>query len=149
MATVTRQINATPSEVFAVLADGWTYTNWVVGTSHMRAVDASWPAPGSLLHHATGVWPMMLRDETQVEDVDPGRGITLIARGRPIGEARVTISLTAAVDGGTDVAISEVPTAGPGKWLDSPPLEAMLTRRNVESLARLAALVERRTDPDA
>lgn len=41
MASVSRVIAATPEQVFAVLAHGWSYSNWVTGTSHMRAVDAN------------------------------------------------------------------------------------------------------------
>jgi hypothetical protein len=37
MAIVPRLVSATPADVFAVLADAWTYSNRVVGTSHMRA----------------------------------------------------------------------------------------------------------------
>ncbi len=44
MATVHAHIDASPDSVFAVLADGWHYSNWVVGTSHVRAVQADWPA---------------------------------------------------------------------------------------------------------
>jgi hypothetical protein len=42
----------------------------------------------------------------------------------------------------------EAPVAGPGKWLHNPVTEAVLTRRNVETLARLTALVERHTTPN-
>ena len=59
---------ASPPEVFAVLAEGWLYSDWVVGTSHVRAVDQHWPDAGTRLHHATGVWPLVVRDETVVED---------------------------------------------------------------------------------
>lgn len=147
MSTVSRFIAASPDQVFAVLADGWSYTNWVVGTSHIRAVDASWPAPGSKLHHAIGVWPLLTRDESVVEAVAPGSSLTLLARGWPIGAARVVVELEAEADG-TRVTLSECPVAGPGKWLHNPASEALLNRRNEESLARLAALVERRTQPD-
>ena len=115
MATVSRVIDATPDEVFAVLANGWTYSNWVTGTSYMRAVDARWPEVGSRLHHASGVWPLVLRDETQVETIEPDRMLRILARGRPLGEARVLIQLAAEADG-TRVEMTETPNAGPGKW---------------------------------
>lgn len=145
MATVTCHIAATPSEVFGVLADGWYYSDWVVGTSHVRAVETHWPAVGSRLHHAAGVWPLITRDETAVEQLEPGR-LVLTARGRPFGEARVVLNL-APDNGGTRITMHETPTAGPGRWLHNPITEALLTRRNTESLARLAALAERRTHP--
>ncbi len=134
--------------MFAVLAQGWYYSNWVVGTSHVTAVEASWPDAGSKLYHASGVWPVLARDETVVEQVDPGRLLVLTARGRPLGQARVVLEL--APDGAeTRVTLHETPIAGPGKWLHNPLTETLLTRRNTESLARLTALVERHTQPPA
>jgi len=147
MAVNEAQTRASREDVWDVLADGWKYTNWVVGTSHMRAVEAAWPAVGSRLFHAAGVWPMLTRDETQVEQVDPGRKLVLTARGRPIGEARVELELEDAGDG-CHIIMRETPVAGPGSWLHNPVTEALLVRRNHESLARLVALAERRTSAD-
>jgi uncharacterized protein YndB with AHSA1/START domain len=146
MATVTRVIKVSPAEVFAVLSDGWTYSNWVVGTSHMRAVNADWPAVGAKLHHASGAWPVMVRDETEVEELESDRRLVLLARGRPFGEARVVLELEED-QAGTKVTMHEAPVSGPGSWLHNPASEAVLVRRNIESLARLAALAERLTEP--
>lgn len=146
MATVSRFIAAPPAQVFAVLADGWTYSNWVVGTSHMRAVDGQWPARGSTLHHASGVWPLALRDETVVRQVDTDRRLELAVRARPFGEAVVVLTLTPR-DGGTMITMEETPTTGPGKVLHNPATDALLVRRNTEALARLSAIAERHTQP--
>ncbi|MDT0264226.1 SRPBCC family protein [Jatrophihabitans lederbergiae] len=146
MATVSCHIQANPDAVFAVLAEGWFYSNWVVGTSHVRAVEDTWPAAGTKLHHASGAWPLVARDETLVEEITPGQRLVLLARGRPFGEARVRIELTPSATG-TMVTMHETPVAGPGKWLHNPLTEALLTRRNTESLARFTALVERHTRP--
>lgn len=146
MATVERVIAAPPRDVFAVLADGWTYSNWVVGTSHMRAVEAAWPAAGSKLHHSSGMWPIALQDETEVDRVETDHRLELTVRGRPLGEAKVVVTLTAEANG-TRVVMEESPSAGPGKWLDNPATEALLVRRNVEALTRLAAIAERHTTP--
>jgi uncharacterized protein YndB with AHSA1/START domain len=148
MAVNTATIEASSERVFEVLADGWRYSNWVVGTSHMFAVEANWPEVGSKLFHASGAWPLVLRDETQVQSVEPGRRLELIARGRPFGEARIVIEL-APQDGGCLVTMTEEPVAGPGKWLHNKVSEAVLHRRNEESLARLVALAELRTAPPA
>lgn len=146
MATVSAVTTAAPSAVYAVLSNGWCYSNWVVGTSHMRAVDADWPAVGSRLHHASGAWPLAARDESVVEEAFPDRRLVLTARGRPFGQARVVIEIEA--DGpGSRMTLSETPVAGPGKWLHNPAVEVLLARRNVETLARLAAIAERRTKP--
>ena len=146
MATVSCHVKTSPAEVFAVLAEGWFYSGWVVGTSHMRAVQASWPQVGSKLFHASGVWPVVARDVTVVRDMDPDRRLELDAQARPFGTARVVIEL-APREGGTQVTMSETPVSGPGKWLHNPATDALLTRRNTESLARLTALVERHTHP--
>jgi len=66
--------------------------------------------------------------------------------GWPLGEARVSIRLTRE-DAGTRVELAETPSAGPGKWLNGTPLQAIIARRNVEALARLAVMAERRTEP--
>ena len=149
MATVTVRIGATPAAVFTVLADGWAYAGWVVGASHVRAVEAAWPAVGARLHHASGNWPLLLNDETRVEQVDPGRRLVLLARGKGLGEARVDLSLLPAGAAGAETTITMVEelVSGPGKWLHSPVSEALLHRRNTESLARLRRLVERPTSP--
>jgi uncharacterized protein YndB with AHSA1/START domain len=146
MATVSTRIPASPDRVFAVLADGWIYSGWVVGTSHMRAMDANWPEVGSKLHHASGAWPAVVNDDTEVEAMTPGRSLVLLAKARPFGLARVTIELQPDGDG-TIVTMHEEPVAGPGKWLHNRATEALLTRRNTESLARLTALVLRPTQP--
>lgn len=147
MATNERYIEAQPERVFDVLADGWAYSNWVVGTSHMRAVDASWPARGSKLHHASGPWPLALRDESVVDVVEPNRRLELTVRGRPLGEAKVMIALSAEGDG-TKVIMNEEPISGPGHWVHNSVTDRVLARRNTEALDRLAAIAERRTDPD-
>ena len=55
--TVSLSTDADPAAVWAVLADGFHIRGWVVGASHMRAVDDSWPDRGARLHHASGAWP--------------------------------------------------------------------------------------------
>lgn len=146
MATVTAHIKAPPEAIFAVLADGWSYSGWVVGTSHMRAVEDTWPSVGSRLFHASGVWPAVLADETSVEAITRDERLVMTARGRPLGEARIEVSLAA--DGaGTTVTLAETPVRGPGHWLHNRVSDSVLRRRNEESLARLAALSERRTTP--
>lgn len=146
MATVTARIEAGPAEVFAVLADGWVYSGWVVGASHMRAVEAAWPAAGSRLHHSSGAWPLIVDDETLVEAVDPGRQLVLLAKGGALGQARVDLTLEAD-GGGTRVTMVETPVSGPGHWLHNPVADDLLRRRNTESLSRLRMLVERPTIP--
>jgi len=149
VATVSVTIRATPAAVHAVLADGWAYAGWVVGASHVRAVQADWPAVGSRLFHARGTWPLLMEDHTVVEAVDPGRRLVLLAHGGRLGDARIELSLTPdGPNGGhTRVTMVETPVAGPGKWVHNPIADALLTRRNTEALTRLGCLVERPTTP--
>jgi hypothetical protein len=41
--------------------------------------------------------------------------------------------------------MEKLPIAGPDSWLPRPLVEALLRRRNAESLSRMAVSVERRT----
>src|SRR4051812_5558983 len=93
VATVKRTVQAPPARVFAVLADGWTYSDWVVGTTHIRDVDPNWPALGSELHHKAGPWPLSLHDSSTVLLVETGRRLKLRAGLWPLGEAVVDIRL--------------------------------------------------------
>ena len=146
MATVTKHVNATPEAIYEVLSDGWEYSQWVVGTSHVRAVDATWPAPGSKLHHAVGAWPFVIRDHTEMKEVATNRRMLMTARGWPVGEAEVEIVLEPE-GSGTKFTIREDATSGAGWLLRNPLGDALIYRRNVETVARLAALAERRTKP--
>jgi hypothetical protein len=111
----------------------------------MRNVDDNWPAKGSELHHSAGVWPLVLNDTTESLEVETGRRLKLRARGWPLGEADVEITLSP-VDGGNrcEVVLEETAVSGPGA-LVPPAVEApLLGWRNVESLRRLAFIAEGR-----
>jgi len=130
--------------VWEVLADGWLYPLFVVGASRMRDVDASWPAVGARLHHSVGSWPLMIDDTTEVLEVEEAKRILLLARGWPAGQAHVDISLQPSGDT-TVVTITEDATAGPGLLVPKPLRDVQLHWRNVETLRRLAFVVEGRT----
>ena len=144
MSTTTRPVSATPEQVWEVLADGWLYPLFVVGASRMRDVDASWPAVGARLHHSVGSWPLMIDDTTEVLEVEEAKRILLLARGWPAGQAHVDISLQPSGDT-TVVTITEDATAGPGLLVPKPLRDVQLHWRNVETLRRLAFVVEGRT----
>ena len=97
--TVKRDTTATRQQVWDVVADGWTYSQWVVGNTRMRAVDPGWPAPGSKIHHTVGVWPLVFNDETEVESSTPLEVFILLAKGRPLGGARIVLRLFDIQDG--------------------------------------------------
>src|SRR3712207_1216105 len=107
VAIVKRIVPAPPEQVFAVLADGWTYSDWVVGTVHIRDVDENWPQPGSRLHHKAGPWPFSLQESSRVTSCVPNRELTLIAGLWPLGEATVRMRLEPVDGGRTLVTIEE------------------------------------------
>jgi uncharacterized protein YndB with AHSA1/START domain len=144
MATNTREIETVPDKVWEVLSDGWLYPVWVVGATRMRDVESTWPQVGARLHHSFGVWPAVVNDNTEVLESEPGRYLKLRARGWPIGEAEVAITLTA-IGAHTLVQIDEKAVSGPGALVPGP-LEAVLIKwRNMETLRRLALFAENRT----
>ena len=147
MTEVRGQVRAGTDRVFAELADGWAYVGWVVGASHIRDVDAAWPAVGSKIHHKVGVWPADVADYTESLACEPGRRLLLRARGWPLGEAVVEIVLQPLGPSVTQVVIREAPSAGPGHWLDNPLLRLVLRLRNRETLRRLTDRVENRAFP--
>ena len=123
-----------------VLANGWTYSGWVVGNSRIRAVSPDWPAPGARILHSIGTWPAVIDDET-------GEELVLLAKIRPAAEARITLQLTD-IPGGCRVAMTEVAVSAPLRWVpDSVQLTAVAPR-NRECTWRLAMIAEN-ADPDA
>jgi hypothetical protein len=145
--TVKRDTTATRKRVWEVLADGWTYSQWVVGNSRMRAVDRSWPAPGSKIHHTIGAWPLIVNDETEVESCIPERELVLHARGRPFGGARITLRLHDS-DNGCQIEMAEVPVGGPLNLIPRRLALLAAAPRNRECLYRLTALAEQRIEPE-
>jgi hypothetical protein len=142
MTEVSKDCGVGVPAVMTVLADGWLFGLWVVGASHLRAVDAEWPTPGSRIHHAVGIWPLLIHDHTEVLSWDPNGCVELLARGWPIGEARVLLQVHPRGSGST-IVMTERVVRGPGTMLR--PLErVMLPPRNRESLSRLVAVAEGR-----
>jgi hypothetical protein len=143
MARVQRIIKASPDRVFAALADGWTYSDWVVGTAHIRDVDPDWPAVGARLQHKVGPWPLSLSDASTVLSCDVDKQLTLQVALWPLGEATVRIELEPVAPDATKVTMFENFHAGPLQWVQNKINDLVLHRRNVESLRRLADIAER------
>jgi hypothetical protein len=141
MATNYREMKCSPEDVFAVLADGWLYPSWVVGASRIRAVDGTWPAPGSNIHHSFGVWPVLIDDATSVLALRPAEHMELKARAWPTGEGHVTIDVKPRGDGCV-VRIIEDAVAGPATIVPKLVRNTGLYYRNTETLRRLAFLAE-------
>lgn len=140
MARTERVVNASAEQIFAVLSDGWTYSDWVVGTAHIRDVDPDWPAPGTAVHHKAGPWPFSLRDSTIALDCERPWTLVLAPRLWPLGEGRVRIELREIAPGTTRVTLTEDFAEGPLRWVRTKINDLALHWRNRESLRRLADL---------
>jgi hypothetical protein len=145
MAVVEKHVRCPAEAVVAILCDGWSYAAWVVGASRIRSVDASWPEPGSTIHHSAGAWPLVINDSTVSRRWDGVGRLELQARGWPLGEARIRIEVVPDADGrGCTVRMAEDAVRGPGTLMPKPLRDAVLVPRNVETLKRLALLAEGR-----
>jgi uncharacterized protein YndB with AHSA1/START domain len=142
MSTTTRIIHGSPDAVFDVLANGWSYSQWVVGASRVRDVSEGWPAEGTEIHHSVGAWPLLVDDTTSVRRSERPHELELTVRAWPSGEGVVRITLRPE---GTDteVTMEEDATKGPAVLVPRVLRDVALDRRNRESLRRLAILVER------
>lgn len=143
---VSRDTQASVDDVWAVIANGWTYGSWVVGAARIRAVDDNWPAAGAKFYHSVGLWPMLLDDSTSVIDSVPGKEIRLLARGNPIGRAEIHIRL-APTSAGCRIGMTERATTAPMNKVPERAQAASSAARNQECLRRLAYLAERSTTP--
>jgi Polyketide cyclase / dehydrase and lipid transport len=143
MTECSRVMHCLPSDVFAVLSDGWTYPVWVVGAARARDVDKGWPDPGTRIHHAVGVWPALLQDHTESADVEPPHRLRLRARAWPTGEAHVEFRIEPH-DEGCMVTIDEHVVSGPATLIPSPVEATLLKWRNTETLRRLSFISEGR-----
>ncbi|QWC86487.1 SRPBCC family protein [Nocardioidaceae bacterium] len=143
MSSNRRVVDATPDQVWDVLADGWLYPLFVVGATRMREVDDDWPAAGARLHHSVGVWPFVVDDVTEVEECRPGSMLQLRARAWPSGDARVRLHLTPH-GSGTELRIEEDVRSGPARLVPSVLRQGPLHWRNHETIRRLRLIVENR-----
>jgi hypothetical protein len=143
MATRIAFVNGTPCDVWDVLSDGYSYREWVVGTSEIRSVDEDWPSVGSSLHYSIGRGRLRFEDRTTVRLCEPERRLELEAHAAPFGTARIGIEMLPWAEGSL-VTVVEHPLRAPGVHLYNPVTEAALRLRNLRLIKNLARLVERR-----
>ncbi|GHJ47390.1 polyketide cyclase [Catellatospora sp. TT07R-123] len=144
MSLTERTVNAPLEKVFEVLADGWSYANWVVGTAHIRDVDTDWPAAGSKLHHTVGIWPLTRNHETEVLDCQAPIRLTMKPKLWPLGELTAVFTLRKTSPGTTRVALAEEFSDGPARAIRNKINDVLMHARNREALRRLADLAEHR-----
>lgn len=135
-------VRTAPERVFDVLADPRSYAHWVVGSRTIRRADASWPEVGAAFDHSIGVWPLVIKDHSEVERVHRPDLLQLRVKGRPLGVARVTVELRPE-GAGTHVTMTEVAVdRRTALLLHNPVGERLVHARNARSLRRLKALAE-------
>ncbi|MFC4125684.1 SRPBCC family protein [Nocardia rhizosphaerae] len=144
MLTAEVTVPVEPAAAFATLADGWLYASWVVGASHIGAVDPGWPAVGSRIHYRFGLWPVLISDTTVVRVVDPPHRLELEARLWSVGSAWIRLTLTEPEPGHTTIRMTERASGGPARLIPGPAQDVVFAARNQESLDRLAALIRAR-----
>jgi uncharacterized protein YndB with AHSA1/START domain len=143
MAVVNVLIRRPPAQVWDVLADGYAYAEWVVGTREIRAVDDGWPEVGTAIHYTVGLGPLGFRGKTIVRRIEPGRQLGLEADGGPLGTARIVIELLEWGDD-TVVILDEHPLRGTAYRLHNAMSDAVLLLRGRPMVQNLARLVEKR-----
>lgn len=148
MAEVERTIDAPVEQVWAVIADGWSYSDWVVGSAHIREVDRHWPEEGARLFHTSGAWPLLVSDVTTVRTADPPFLLVMVPRLWPFGRGVVTLRLAPVEPERTRVVLAEDFDRGLMRWAMVRANDLVLHRRNVEVLRRLQDLAVRWAAPD-
>ncbi|WP_216586735.1 SRPBCC family protein [Streptomyces brasiliscabiei] len=148
MAVRHRLIKASPRTVWAVLADGTRYAEWVVGTSASEPVRGQWPRLDSAIGYEIRLGPLRLTNETVVRHVEEGRELGLEARAGALGTARISIELRPWGPYCLVIA-DEHPLQGVGGALHNVGVEALIQLRHRAMLARLAHLCEERPEAPA
>jgi uncharacterized protein YndB with AHSA1/START domain len=143
VATNKRFMPVPAQAVWDVLADPGDYGYWVVGSKLIRDADPDWPAPGSKFHHTIGVGPFKVSDHTEALEAERPHRMVLRAKGRPVGSAKVTMTMTPR-DGGTVVQMTENPDGAYRPLALNPLLHVFTVLRNAESLMRLEELALRK-----
>ena len=136
-------VSAPPERVFEVLSDARSYGHWVVGSRKIRDADAGFPAPGTKFHHQQGFGFLRLNDETEVLESAPPHHLVLHAKFRPFGTQKVTVDI-APEGGGSRVTLMEGPGDPFTRFIFNRVLDAILQKRNDESLRRLTEMAEGR-----
>lgn len=139
--STSRECNATPAQVWAILEDGYRYAEWVHGTKEIRAVDEGWPAVGTSLHFTAGIGPFTYEDKTTTRACAPQTELELEAHAWPAGTVRIGLRVSPTRHGSL-ITMDEHPLRGPARWLHNP-LTAIGFRFRVSLILRdLARLAE-------
>src|SRR5680860_109118 len=106
-----KRTSASPQQVWAVLSDGYRYSEWVQGTREIREVEAGWPAPGTSIHFTVGIGPITHQDKTTSRECIPAQLLELEAYAWPAGTARVGLRVSPSGTGSI-ITMNEHPLRG-------------------------------------
>jgi hypothetical protein len=136
-----RLIKVSPKTVWAVLADGGRYAEWVVGTASSEPVRGQWPQVGSAIGFEVRLGPLRLTNETVVRHCEEGSELELEAHAGVLGTARIAIELRPWGEHCL-VIVDEHPLRGAGGLFHNVGFEALIQLRHRAMLARLARVCE-------
>lgn len=129
--------------MFDLLADPWTYADWVVGSDRIREADANWPDVGSEFKHVVGVWPLKSHDHSYVEAVEAPHHLRLRVKARPFVTARVWLDLKPG-GAGTVVEMYEDAADPISRAVLNPLTQPLVVVRNKIAIRRLRDMAEGR-----
>ncbi|MCX2926929.1 SRPBCC family protein [Streptomyces sp. NEAU-W12] len=141
MAERHRLIERPPADVWAVLADGTRYGDWVVGTSGTRPEVGVWPRVGSSIAYTVHLAPWSVSGNTVVRRCEAPFILELEADSGWLGTARIALEVRPWGEN-TLVTINEHPLRGPGGTLHNTLVDVLIQLRHRSMLARLADVVE-------
>ena len=143
MARNTIRIDLPIQDVFDELLRPENFAEWVVGAKKVRGTSGNWPSEGASFHHTVGVGPLTINDTTTIDEMDPPQRLVLHARARPMGDARVELTLVSTTEGATHVIMVEDVVGGPAKLIPAVINQRLIQVRNRRSLRRLRDMVVR------
>ncbi|MEW2294221.1 SRPBCC family protein [Streptomyces sp. NPDC006743] len=141
MAVRHRLIRTSPRTVWALLADGTRYAEWVVGTERSQPVRGRWPQLGSALEYQVRLGPLRLTNQTIVRNCEEGALLELEAHAGFLGTARIAIELRPWGEHCL-VIVDEHPLQGAGGVVHNVGVESLIQIRHRAMLARLAKVCE-------
>ncbi|GAB2800489.1 SRPBCC family protein [Streptomyces chlorus] len=142
MAVRHRLIERSVDEVWAVLADGTRYGDWVVGTSESRPGEGDWPQVGSTLTYTVRLGRWSASGSTVVRRCEAPAVLELEADSGWLGTARIAVEVRPWGENAL-VIIDEHPLRGPAGKLHNTAVDALIQLRHRRMLARLADTVEK------
>jgi hypothetical protein len=144
LSTVRIDLPVPVERAFLLLEDPRSLRTLVPGARRIRRFDPAWPAPGTLVHHTVGVFPLLVRDTTEVLACERDHRLLLEARLQMLGTFLIDMRLEP--DGSASrLVIEETVIRGPfGHGLLRPGIEVLIMLRNLELGRRFRRLLEQR-----